>query len=90
MNTQIKKTFPNTGSDFSGLYAAKDWLAENGYSYGSLQRGDPIGVLKGDFAIAKWRNLNQKEVDELDGVLTPQFGSFRTDAAILMLNEGGD
>jgi hypothetical protein len=60
------KTFSNEGT-FQALYAAQDWLQSNGYSYGSLCREMPVGILKGDWAIAKWKNLTKKEISELDG-----------------------
>jgi hypothetical protein len=60
------KTFSNEGT-FQALYAAQDWLQANGYSYGSLCREMPVGILKGDWAIAKWKNLTKKEIGELDG-----------------------
>lgn len=62
------KTFSNEGT-FQALYAAQDWLKENGYSYGSTCREMPIGILKGDWAIAKWKNLTKKEIADLDGQL---------------------
>jgi hypothetical protein len=56
--------------DFDALHKAQTWLRENGYSYGSLQRDGPVGILKGDFDIQKWRNLSARDKKELDGVLT--------------------
>lgn len=63
------KTFSEPGT-FHALYAAQKWLAQNGYCFGSTCRGSPIGVLKGDFIIAKWRNLTKREIDQLDGELS--------------------
>lgn len=63
------KTFNQQGT-FQALYAAQNWLRENGYSYGSTCRGEPIGLLKGDYVVAKWRNLTRQEINELDGVVT--------------------
>ena len=39
--------------DFTALDAAKDWLCECGYSYGSMERHRPIGVVEGDAYISK-------------------------------------
>lgn len=63
----MKKTFSGNGKDFSSFYEACKWLDENGYSYGSMQRGSPIGVKKGDFDISKWRNLSENDMSKLDG-----------------------
>jgi len=57
--------------DFGAYYAACDWLKENGYSYGSMQRHDPVGVVKGDYHIAKWRNLSKSDIEALDGTMHP-------------------
>jgi hypothetical protein len=62
------KTFNETGT-FQALYAAKAWLAANGYSCGTTCRDMPCGILKGDFVIAKWKNLTKKESEQLDGRL---------------------
>ena len=77
--------FKNNGDDFSGIYAAKKWLKENGYSYGSLQRNDPVGILKGDFNISKWRNLSAEDAASLDGRITFQDGGPRSGTAIVSI-----
>ena len=64
-----KLTFSNAG-DFKAMQAAEDWCAERGISVGQRQRGDPRGLLRGDFLIAKWRNLTGKERAKLDGLMT--------------------
>lgn len=60
------KTFSQPGT-FKALHAAQEWLTQNGYSYGSTCVMHPTGILKGDYCIAKWRNLTKKEIRELDG-----------------------
>jgi len=60
------KTFTEPGT-FQALYAAEKWLADNGYSYGPGSAMHPMPVLKGDFVIAKWKNLTKKEIAQLDG-----------------------
>lgn len=71
----MKKEFTGT-DDFQAWHLACGWLKENGYSYGSMCRDMPIGILGGDYLIAKWRNLNDAERKELDGVMTsPNFRS---------------
>ena len=65
----MKKTFKVKGT-FKSYYAASAWLSENGYSEGSMYRGMPIGIMKGDWNIAKWKNLTSSEKKELDGTMT--------------------
>lgn len=60
------KEFEANG-DFGAYYAACEWLKQNGFSYGSMQRADPMGIMKGDWDIAKWRNLSVKDKKSLDG-----------------------
>jgi hypothetical protein len=79
----FKKTFSESGP-FKALYAAQKWLSQNGYSYGSTSRGSPVGVMKGDVVIAKWRNLTKQEIDELGGRLT---GDTREGPVTLILKE---
>jgi hypothetical protein len=67
--SEIAMTFANTG-DFAAMYAAEDWCKQNGYSVGSSQRGSPRGLLRGDWLIAKWRNLTAAERRQLDGQMT--------------------
>lgn len=62
------KTFSETGT-FESLYAAQKWLTKNGYSFGASSAMKPIPVLKGDFVIAKWKNLTKSEIAGLDGKL---------------------
>lgn len=61
-------TFKEKGT-FESYYKASTWLDENGYSKGSMARTMPIGLLKGDFNIAKWYNLGNEDIASLDGVL---------------------
>lgn len=70
MSTKI--VFDQVGT-FAALYAAQDWCKANGISYGSSQAGAPTGLLRGDFAISKWRNLSTSERAELDGTMTGDF-----------------
>jgi hypothetical protein len=77
-------TFNQTG-DFKAVNAAQKWLHENGYSYGSMCMDMPIGILKGDWCIAKWRNLNAKERKQLDGQLISK--DFREGPVVIQLKE---
>lgn len=63
-------TFPKNDDDFATMRAAESYLEERGFSVGRQQRGEPRGVLFGDFDIQKWRNLNARERAELHGTMT--------------------
>lgn len=65
----LVKTF--TGEDdFSAMIAAERFLKAAGFSVGSTQRGDPRGIMFGEYDIPKWRNLNQSERKSLHGQMT--------------------
>lgn len=49
--------------------AAVTALEAAGFSVGHRQLSDPRGIMFGDYDIQKWRNLNQKDKDGLDGHL---------------------
>lgn len=73
MKKEVKQelTFKESGT-FQSYYKACRWLSENGYSYGSTacSRTQLCGIMKGDYNIAKWYNLSNKEINELDGYMT--------------------
>lgn len=56
--------------DFSAFHAAQAWCKKNGYSYGSLARDMNIGLLRGDWIIAKWYNLTPLEIEQLHGYMS--------------------
>lgn len=60
-------TWRHTGEDFSGYNAARAALEGAGFSVGTMQRDNPMGLLFGEYAIAKWRNLSDADRDELHG-----------------------
>jgi hypothetical protein len=64
------KVFCDRKGDFSAYYDAEAWCAENGYSIGMMCGKLPIGILKGSYHIAKWRNLTKKEISALHGRMT--------------------
>jgi len=66
---EIKVVFLQTG-DFQAMHSAQDWCKERGISVGHMERGSPRGLLRGDFDIAKWRNLSPSERYALDGRMT--------------------
>lgn len=55
---------------FAAMYAAEEWCRSNGISVGCGEKGKPRGLLLGDFAISKWRNMNASEIAALDGRMT--------------------
>lgn len=52
---------------FAASNAAEAWCAERGISVGIMERGQPRGLVYGDFEVAKWHNLNRAERAALDG-----------------------
>lgn len=56
---------------FGALHKAETWIRENGYSKGSLCRDEPVGLMRGDYNIAKWKNLSAKERKSFDALLLP-------------------
>lgn len=79
MSEPLAHIFHDLGDDFEACRAATDLLKAAGFSIGSMERGKPRGILFGDFAIAKWRNLSHVEVRQLHGLMeVPPSGRFRT------------
>lgn len=74
----LEEYFPPSGT-FQAYYKALARLKELGYVTGSMCGGEPIGFVhseKYDY-VAKWRNLNSKEIAMLDGVMLSE--GFRED-----------
>jgi hypothetical protein len=67
----LKIEFRDEG-DFAAYEKACKWCKDNGVSYGSMQRDEPIGLMYGDVSIAKWLNLSKSEQNELHGTMTGQ------------------
>lgn len=70
---------------FQSYYAACHFVKDMGYSYGSMCRDMPIGLLKGDYDISKWRNLTVEKIKQLDGVMTSS--DFREGEVIVKIYE---
>ena len=83
---KFSKTFSKPGT-FQSLYAAQKWLEQNGYSFGSTCLEMPIGILKGDFIIAKRKNLTKAEIAQLDGRLS---GDMRNGPVMIQLTAAPD
>lgn len=80
------KVFDQKGT-FKAQHACEEWLEENGYSYSATCADGPVGVLKGKYVIAKWRNLTKQERAELDGTVD---GDFREGPVTLRLKTAPD
>ena len=76
--------------EFPNLNAAKQWCDDTGHSYGPLCRDMPIGVLKGDWLIAKWKNLTDEERDGLHGRITTNTDWDTGPVFITFKNVGGE
>jgi hypothetical protein len=50
----MKKVF-KSAETFKAYSLAEAWCKENGISYGPSCAASPIGLLFGDYQIAKWR-----------------------------------
>jgi hypothetical protein len=68
----MKLTFNQTG-DFQALYAAQAWCEQADISYGSLCRAKPVGLMRGEFGIAKWKHISAEQRKQLDGTITGDF-----------------
>lgn len=62
-------TDPETSNRFACQSKAENFLEEKGYSVGHMQSGSPMGFLKGNYDVMKWRNLDKNDKDRLDGIL---------------------
>ena len=59
--------------EFEAERAAKKALEACGFSLGELQRDERRGVMFGDYAISKWRNLSKQDIADLHGVYKRAF-----------------
>lgn len=48
---------------------AEKYLESKGYAVGRMQSGSPRGLMKGNYDIMKWRNLDRDDKQRLDGIL---------------------
>lgn len=56
--------------EFPNLNAAMQWCDDNGYSYGPVWRDTPIGIMKGEWNVAEWKEFNEKDTDDKYGRIT--------------------
>jgi len=69
---------------FGAVHALEQWCRDHGYTLGRMQGSDPIGLLRGEADLQKWRNLGELDRDRLDGVVT-WVGSPRSGTAVVWL-----
>lgn len=65
---KLTKTFDRKGT-FNALHDAEKFLRDRGFSLGSSQADGPQGIMFGDYAISKWRNMGKAEISALHGVM---------------------
>lgn len=65
----ISKTFSNIGA-FAASLAAEQYLRERGFSIGFTEGNAPRGVRFGDCTIAKWRNLSERDKQNMHGAMS--------------------
>ncbi|WP_313026707.1 hypothetical protein [Brucella sp.] len=58
------------GNYRSNANRAEKLLKAHGFSVGRMQAHQPRGLLYGEFDIQKWRNLSQRDREQLDGLLS--------------------
>lgn len=81
----IEKTF--TGEkDWEAVRAAEEWCKENGISVGTMQGSSPRGLKRGEYNIAKWRNLSTSDRKLMDGLME---GDFRYGPVTIKITEEG-
>jgi hypothetical protein len=82
-----KKIVFKQPGDFEAFHAAEQWCRDNGISFGSMERGNPIGLMRGNWSISKWSNMTKKEQSECHGTMTAKAG-FRSGPVTITM-EGG-
>jgi hypothetical protein len=80
---RIIKQFARLGN-FNAMQDAEAWCEQNGISVGTMQGSSPRGLLYGDFAISKWRNLDERNKFDLDGTMT---GDMRNGPVVVSIRE---
>lgn len=77
--------FRNTGEDYSGFVSAILWLRDNGYSYGFMEKNNPIGIIKGKWMIQKWSRISENQKRILDGTIEFPYGDPRRHSVIVKI-----
>jgi hypothetical protein len=72
--------------DFAAVRRAEAWCEERGISVGRMDRYDVRGLLLGNFDIAKWHNLSERERQACHGRMT---GDMRNGPVTVTLTDPG-
>lgn len=84
----VEKHEFNVEGTFESYYAASRWAKENGYKEGSMDRINPIALMKGYDYVAKWHNLNREERNSVHGVMISDY--FREKPVTILIFENGN
>lgn len=63
-----RRVFTGT-KPFEAMFIAERWCAARGISVGAACRNEPRGLMRGEFDIAKWKNLTPHEREAMDGTM---------------------
>lgn len=73
VRSTIKQMEFKVEGTFQSMYAAQEWVKENGYDYGSSCTGMPTAIMKGDYYSYdlphKWRNFTSKQRNAVHGTM---------------------
>ena len=73
----INEIIFNAEGDFEAYRDAERFAHENGYSIGSMCSPLPTALIKGDYNVAKWKNLTPAQRFVVDGMITSEGYRFR-------------
>ena len=83
----MKYVFDREDEAFAAFRKAQLHCTGLGFSVGSMQGPDPIGIVRGDYDVQKWRNLTRADRARLDGVIT---GDKRHGPVVVEVYERGE
>lgn len=79
---------PLNDDPWNALGDATQWCSDNDYSVAPMCGPEPIGIMKGDVEIAKWRNLTSEERKGCDGIIVPDGGGkFRNNSCTIKFRQ---
>lgn len=81
-------TFIGGEKDFENCHEAEDFCRHHGISMGSMERGNPIGLLHGEgHYISKWTNMTMAEQRSCHGTMTADAQGFRNGDITIRINK---